>query len=182
MMRKQTILVVFLALMLVGASVFAQSPYRDTPEYSTNDHLVKPMIENSGFDGLLDASRISMNHQMGMGYSSAGGNGYTQGYYMNTIRYRFDAPVDLQLRLGVANNPFKQAYSGPGQGPLNGLLNNAEFFGGADLSWRPADNVLFRISVDRLAPGMYRSPHYGNLFMGGWDGHSYESIRPWDLY
>ncbi len=179
MIQKHLIHIVICLILLVSSTALGQSPYRETVKETTRDHLVQPILQTEKSVGLLDASRVSMNHQVGMGYMSSGGHGYTQGYYLNTIGYRFTAPVTLKLRMGVANNPYAQTSgTGYGQSALGGMLNNAEFFGGADLDWRPADNVLFRISVDKLAPGMYRSGHYGNLFMGGWNGFPYDGYSP----
>ena len=111
--------------------------------------------------GFLDPSRLSMGHQVGMGYTTFGGRGYSQGYYMNTISYRFKAPVVLRTRLGITNNPFASGgYNSPGTTSLGSAFNNAEFFGGADLDWRPKENILFRLSIDKLAPGMYYQGPY----------------------
>lgn len=138
----------------VAVSAMAQSPYRDVRPQTTQDLLRQPMMDKS-FGGILDPSRITMSHQMGMGYSSAGG-GVTQGYYQNTISYRFDAPVLLRLRTGVTNNPFANSgtMSRPGQSALANMFNNAEFFGGADLLWKPKDNVHIKLSFDKMPPGM----------------------------
>jgi hypothetical protein len=153
-------MVLVLSLLLATAA-FSQSPYRDQAQPATRESFTQPVM-NSGIAGLIDPSRITMSHQMGMSYSSAGGNGMTQGYYMNTIQYRFNAPVLLRLRLGATNNPWAQNSAGPGQGGLAGMLQDAEFFGGADLVWKPKDNIHLQLSVDRLPPGLYSMPgRYG---------------------
>ncbi|HEX04048.1 MAG TPA: hypothetical protein ENH10_02690 [Bacteroidetes bacterium] len=148
----------------------AQAPYRDTPQGpSTTETLRQPTIQ-SGLTGLLDPSRFNMGHSIGFGYGSAGGQGVSQGYYMNTLSYRFNAPVMLQLRTGVTNNPF--AASGgmtqPGQSALSSMFNNAEFFGGADLIWKPRDNMRIQISVDRIPAGMGGYRNYYNPWGRGY--------------
>lgn len=111
-----------------------------------------------------------MNHSFGMSYANAGGQGFTQGYYLNSMTYRFNSPVTMRMRLGVTNNPFAQQAEGGTTGAMgmNSLFQNAEFFGGMDLDWRPRDNMLFRLSVDRLPAGMYYSP--------------YSLYNPWGMY
>lgn len=149
--------------------VRAQAPYRDTPTGpSTTETLRQPKLDN-GFTGFIDLSRVQMNHTLGFGYASAGGQGYSQGYYMNTLSYRFNAPVMLRLRTGVTNNPFMASGSmtQPGQSALSSFFNNAEFFGGADVIWKPRDNVRIQLSVDRLPPGYYGyyNPYgFGSIF------------------
>jgi hypothetical protein len=110
-----------------------------------------------------------------MSYMNGGGEGLSQGYYMNSLTYRFDAPVLLRLRTGVTNNPFAQSggMGSPGESALSQLFSEAEFFGGADLLWKPRDNMAIQISVDRMP---------GNMLMGypGMMGYGYRG--PWDYY
>lgn len=161
-MKKRISLGLIFFLMMATTS-FSQTPFRDQPTQTTTGFL-----QQASRMGLLDPSRISMNHQMGMSYSSLGGAGYTQGYYLNTISYRFDAPVMLNLRLGLTNNPFSSSGS---FGTASNLgMGDMEFFGGADLDWRPADNVFVRFSFDRYPAGMYnmnpfsyRNPFYSTV-------------------
>src|SRR5690554_6254948 len=132
-MKYTRVLLGGLLILLFAATAPAQSPYRTTTTPSTRDILRQPDVASAQI-GILDPARITMSHQLGMGYASYGG-GLSQGYYMNTLSYRFDAPVLLRLRTGVTNNPF--AVSGgmtqPGESALSSMLNNAEFFGGADV-------------------------------------------------
>ncbi|MDP8205899.1 MAG: hypothetical protein P9L92_04475 [Candidatus Electryonea clarkiae] len=163
---QRIVFIVF--LVIVGASVlFAQTPYRNSPQSSTRE-----FIDNSytsiPYTGLLDASRLSMGHQIGMNYSSIGGSGLSQGYYLNTLSYQFRAPVSLRLRTGVTNNPYSSGSSYDlNSSPIGNMLENAEFFGGADLDWRPKDNMLFRLSIDKMPAGMYyNNPYASRYWMG----------------
>ncbi|MBZ0265781.1 hypothetical protein K8I28_14055 [bacterium] len=169
---------IFIILLVGNGALFAQSPYRDQPEPS-----VRSVFENpTGFqmNGLLDPSRISMSHSAGMSYMSAGGNGYTQGYYMNTLNYRFSAPLSMNLRLGVTNNPFSNNSSmgSTGFGPS---LGEAEFFGGADLNWRPKENLFIRFSFDKLPPGAYYTGFsgYNGYALPRHDHNRYEAGHGW---
>ena len=161
----KTIVTGCLILAFAGLAL-AQSPYRDTQTPTTREILRQPDYGSASV-GILDPSRISMSHSLGMGYSSAGG-GMSQGYYMNTLSYRFDAPVLLRLRTGITNNPFATsgAMSQPGESALSSMFNNAEFFGGADVLWKPADNVFLKVSVDRVPANIYG---YGYGY-GGYPG------------
>ena len=163
-----------IALML-AISAYGQAPYRDQPQQTTRETITQPVM-NNGFSGVLDPSRISMNQQFGLGYMSSGGRGYTQGYYLNNISYRFNAPLLLQLHLGATNNPFAQATNLPGQSTLTSLLSNAQFFGGADLIWKPSDDMRFQLSFYQM-PATSGYPYgYG---YGYRNAFGYGGLSPW---
>ncbi len=103
-MKKNLIVVIALVLALAFVS-YGQMPRRNAPSGSTSDYLTQPSV-SAMWGGLLNSSRLSMSHSMGMGFSSFGGSGYTQGYYMNQLSYKFSEPLQMNLRLGVTNNPF----------------------------------------------------------------------------
>lgn len=166
-MKRWTLALGALLVVSMAINVSAQSPYRDQTGPSTRESITQPVM-NSGISGLIDPSRLTMNHQIGMGYSSMGGEGYAQGYYLNTMTYRFNAPVLLQLRLGATNNPFAEVSAMPGQSTVASMLQNAEFFGGADLVWKPTENTRFQISIDQVPAGMYSS--YGRYGLGSYYG------------
>ena len=139
-----------------------------------------------GFQGLLDPSRVTMHHQMGMSYSSFGGTGYSQGYYLNTMSYRFNAPVLLNLHMGVTNNPFVQNNS-PGSEGFGPALGDAEFFGGADLNWKPAKNVFVQFSFYQvpgsfyyLNPLSYTNPY--NRSLGAFNSNIFGYRDPFSPY
>jgi len=161
-------------LLIVTVSLgFAQSPFRDKPVETTREYLKNPPIVQ-GFQGLLDPSRITMHQQIGMSYSSYGGSGYTQGYYLNTLSYRFNAPVLLNIHTGVTNNPFSTENS-PGSTSFGPVLGNAEFFGGADLNWKPANNVFVQFSFYKVPGSLF----YNNLF--NYTNPYYRSLGAFDL-
>jgi len=154
---KVTIIVLLLGLAVQTS--FAQSPYRDAKQTTTTEHLRQPVIASNSYNGFIDPSRIKMDHSIGMGYSSMGGQGYSQGYYMNTLSYKFNAPVLLRVRTGVMNNPLQsQGISQPGESALTNMFNSAELFGGADLIWQPKENVFLQISFDRIPGGVWGYP------------------------
>lgn len=178
------ILTVLLSVAVLDGA-YAQAPYRDSKQPTTTEHLRQPDLGygNEGFSGFLDPSRFDMSHSIGMGYMSAGGQGYTQGYYMNTITYRFNAPVIMRLRTGVTNNPYATSGSmtQPGQSALSSMFNNAEFFGGADLLWKPTKNSALMISVNRSPGGiMGMNPFYNHYGMWNRYGMFYDDYDPWN--
>jgi hypothetical protein len=184
MMNRKSVLLVL--SFLIALPVFGQAPYRDYKKPTTRETLRQPQIQSAGL-GILDPSRISMNHSFGMGYSSMGGNGASQGYYMNTISYRFNSPVLLRIRTGIANNSFSNSISQPGQSPMAAMFNDAQLFGGADLLWKPKENIFIKLSFDRAPasmmgyPGGYGygpgSSSYYNGFHNGFYGYGNSLFR-----
>jgi len=170
-----------LSAMLLAFASYGQSPYRETRETTTTEHLRQPIVQHNSYNGFIDPSRIKMDHQMGMGFSSGSGRGYSQGYYMNTISYKFDAPVMLRLRTGITNNPYSSGgMSQPGQSALSNMFNEAELFGGADLVWKPKDNVMLKISIDQVPNAMWGYP--GTYGYNRWPyGSRYHpmTVDPW---
>lgn len=187
-MKLGKVTIAVLLLGLIVCSSFAQSPYRETRQATTTEHLRQPVISQGGYKGFIDPTRFTMDHSIGMGYSSMGGHGFSQGYYMNTLTYKFDAPLMLRVRTGVANNPFQsQGMSQPGQSALSNMFNSAELFGGADLIWKPKENVYLQISVDRIPGGMWGYPGtfgynrfpYGSLYHPMTYDHSMDKQGYW---
>ena len=184
-MRRYHVAAACSMALLIAVSAFGQAPYRDQPQPTTRETIAQPVMEN-GFSGVLDPSRITMSQQFGLGYMSTSGRGYTQGYYLNNISYRFNAPVLLQLHLGATNNPFAQTTNLPGQSTLTSLLNNAQFFGGADLIWKPRDDMRFQLSFYQM-PSSYNYPYgygygYRNAYGYGFSpwGYSNPSMMNFD--
>jgi hypothetical protein len=170
-MRRFFMIVGLSALLSVAVldDVGAQSPYRDTPTNPTTTETLRQPTMETRFAGFIDPLRFDMSHSVGFGYASGSGQATSQGYYMNTLSYRFSAPVMLRLRTGVTNNPFAASGSmtQPGQSSLTSMFNSAEFFGGADLIWKPRDNMRIQISVDRIPAGMYGyNSHYNPYGFG----------------
>lgn len=59
-----------------------------------------PTLSSSAIRGLLDPSRLSMSHTYSMMFSSDGTSGALTGLYLNTLRYRFDAPLLMEVQVG----------------------------------------------------------------------------------
>ncbi len=177
-MRKKRLIPAGLIVLLAVVSAFGQAPYRDQPQTTTREAITQPEVV-SGISGILDPSRLSMSQQFGMSYMSSGGQGFTQGYYLNTISYRFNAPLLLQLHLGAANNPFVQSTPMPGQSAITSLLSNADFFGGADLVWKPRDNMMLQFSFYRMPSSTMANPYGYGYGYGIHPAYGYYGMNPW---
>ena len=75
--------------------------------------------------------------------------------YINSIQYRISDPLLLQLNLGVANIPYNNFQSNSG-------LNDTQFFGGAELQYRPSGSTSLSIGVNVTPAYYYGYPYrYG---------------------
>ncbi len=93
---------------------------------------------NSGVGLLgLDPSRLSMSHSYSMSYMSIGDQGFTQGLYLNTLKYQFAIPLTVSVQWGMANQPFQSGNTSP-------ILQNGFFFSGAQLKYKPSENTVIQ--------------------------------------
>ena len=103
----------------------------------------------------IDMSRFSMSHSYSMSYLSAGGQGITQGLYLNTMSYQFAVPLTLTLQLGMAHSPFQ------GNNTAN-ILQNGFFVSGAQVKYKPTEKTTVQLEFRQMPyqyyPGYYFSP------------------------
>lgn len=105
----------------------------------------------------FDPAKFHMSHSYSMSYFSLGGKGITQGLYLNTMSYQFSDPLLLKLQLGFAHQPFNAF--GNNNTPL---FNNGFFVSGAELTYKPMNNMTLHFQFNRL-PG--QSYYYMNPFL-----------------
>ena len=103
---------------------------------------------NNSFLGFLDPSRLHMSHSVSMSYMSIGGNGMMVNSYVNTLNYQFNENWILTTKLGIMNSPYNSL-------PGNTFLNESEFFGGAELKYKPSEKSVFTIRFEK-------TPYYYN--------------------
>lgn len=111
-----------------------------------------------GLLGLIgfDPAKFHMSHSYSMSYFSMGGKGLTQGLYLNTMSYRFSDPLLLKLQFGFAHQPFNAF------GSNVPLMNNGFFVSGAELTYKPMNNMTLHFQFNRLPSQSY---YYMNPFL-----------------
>jgi|GEM_PF-1959481 len=147
MMMKNIRTVLFLVLLAAG-TLFAQSEGAFGPQPAGHSESA----------GLLDPSRVSVNHAMSF---SAGGPSFSnmrsQSIYSTMFQYRFDAPVVLRLNFDMPlHSTFNSAMN------LNeDNISSMDYFRNmpidASLSWQPAHNLMFTVAV--MKQPYYYSPY-----------------------
>ncbi|MCX6640115.1 MAG: hypothetical protein NTW14_06490 [bacterium] len=149
--------VVVAALLVTVAAAEAQ--FRDTSDLSGMKNYLRSGQNTYGLGvkplGLFDPSRLTFTHSFSSSYMSSGSQGVMQNLFMETIGYRFNAPVTLTLNLGYMNQPYSS------YGP-DGLFQQSAFIGGAAVDWRPRDNMIFHFEVANYpSSGYYGYSPYG---------------------
>ncbi len=112
---------------------------------------------------LFDPSRFFMHQSYSLAMGIGGNNAVSQGMYLNNMTYIFSDKLLLNARLGFTHDPLKL-----GQNEYNSYNALDNIIYGADLTYRPKDNMLFKVSFDKrpiyYSPYSYyyRRPYIGN--------------------
>ncbi|MBN1999040.1 hypothetical protein JW935_15885 [candidate division KSB1 bacterium] len=97
----------------------------------------------------LDPSRLHIDQSYSVGYMSAGGKGFTQGVYLNTMTYDFKAPLKVALQWGIAHQPTF------GMNDTTPMMNNGPFVSGALLQYKPLKNVSIELNYQAVPYSQY---------------------------
>ena len=110
----------------------------------------------------LDPERLHISQSYQMSYMSMGGQGYTQGVYLNTLSYQFSIPMSLSFQWGIAHQPNFGGNDAP-------FLQNGPFISGAQLRYQPKKNLLIQIDYHQVPYGTYDSYWMRRRYrMGRW--------------
>jgi hypothetical protein len=105
--------------------------------------------------GFLNPEKFTMNHNFSMSFMTMGKHNMMLNSFMNTINYKISDPLLLRLNLGLMNTPYN-SFNNP-------TLNNTNFFGGAELFYRPSEKTLIKLGFD-VNPGYYYPGSYYNRY------------------
>ena len=119
---------ILLITLMVITPIVAFAQYKT----SKNEKTITNQLRNLSSAGQnvvgilgLDPSRLHISHSYQMGYMSTGGQGFSQGVYLNTLTYQFTMPVTVAFQWGMAHQP--------GSGNAAPFLQNGLFVSGAQL-------------------------------------------------
>ncbi|MFQ5864318.1 MAG: hypothetical protein ACE5IW_03720 [bacterium] len=104
----------------------------------------------------LNPNKFSMSHSYTLSFTSFGGHSFSQGLYLNTMKYQLSNPLTMYLQIGFLNQPF----GGFGQkSPFESKL----FLSGAGFEFKPSDSFKVQFEFSQ-SPGATYSPYYHNRF------------------
>jgi hypothetical protein len=113
--------------------------------------------------GFINPANFTMNHSFSMSYSSFGSNGIALGVYTNSIGYKFNDKLNIQIDASIVNSPYSTFGSDYSQ-QINGI-----YLSRAQLNYKPSENTSITIQYRQLPYNYnYRySPFWGSGFLGG---------------
>lgn len=101
----------------------------------------------------LDPDRFSMTHSYSLAFMNVGGQGLSQGVYLNTMQYQVSDPLTVSVQWGVTHSPL------PSQGAPD-VLNSGFFVSGASVDYKPSKNFHVGIQYSSYPmQGRYRNPY-----------------------
>lgn len=148
---------IIIGIVLIGlSSLFSQ----DKNAYNTTE---------GESNGLLDPSRLKINHSLTFGAISGGNISglQSQSLYTTMLRYQFAAPVTLNLNFSL---PIHSTFSHT-QNFTSNNLQSLEYFKSipfeVGLSWQPTKNTLIEFNIIKYPQNSFLSPYnsyYNGLF------------------
>ena len=138
-----------IGVLLLCISALTATPRMNDGKLGFRDWLIGGSSPAS-IGGLIDPSRLTVQHNVSFGLASGGGSSMMQSLYTTRFGYRVSDPLTLTLMLGVMNNQFK--------GCANVPASYSNFLGGVALDYRPRHDISIHFEVLR-APGLF---HYSS--------------------
>jgi len=150
--RLKTLILIFMPCLVFGQ-------YKsDTKAVDIATVLRTPVNAGKNAVGILglDPSRLDISQSYSMSYMSLGGQGFSQGMYLNTMTYHFKLPMTLSFQWGIAHQPFAGSNDAP-------FLKNGPFISGAQFKYKPTKNTVIELEYNQNPYG-YGSRYYYDRF------------------
>ncbi|MBT3233019.1 MAG: hypothetical protein HN356_09400 [Calditrichaeota bacterium] len=161
MTKKKTFKILITLTLVLACIVSAYAK----PTYEDNRPSVKDWIggklPNSASLGLIDPSKLTVNHAASFGFSGSGDQSLMQSLYATRLTYKFSNPLTVNLILGVQNSKFNNV---PGINSENALL------GGISLDYRPSKKLHIRLEFQQSPLSTFST--------GGMSGYNSQSLFP----
>ncbi|MFQ5769305.1 MAG: hypothetical protein ACE5HX_02130 [bacterium] len=108
----------------------------------------------------LDPNKFSMSHSYSLSFTTFGGHSFSQGLYLNTMKYQLSNPITMYLQVGFLHQPL-------GDLGQNSLLKNQLFLSGAGLEYKPSENFKLQFEFSQQ-PNLYYSPYSRFYHRNSW--------------
>ena len=140
----------FILILVIPVLSFGQLK-RDTEKVNISNTL-QSGVQNS-LIGFLDPAKFDMDHSFSVSYMSVAGAGLVMNTYLNTINYKFSDQLSVRTKLGIMSSPYNTL-------PNQSYLNNAQFFGGAELLYKPSQNSAISLRFESVPASYYYQQGY----------------------
>jgi hypothetical protein len=154
-MLRHKLAAVILITLIFPSLIFAQLKKQEKVDMAKALTYPTKLQSIVGLIG-LDPNKFSMSHSYSLSFASLGGNSFSQGLYLNTMKYQLSNPITMYLQIGFLNQPF----GGFGQ---TSAFENKLFVSGAGFEFKPSDNFKVQFEYSQRPGAMY-SPYYYNRY------------------
>lgn len=98
--------------------------------------LLRYGLQPQGLVGALglNPDRFHMRQSYSLSYMSGGGQAFSQGVYLNSMRYDISNPLSVSLEWGMLHQPLSAA-------GVNSPFQNGFFLSNASLEYKPSKNL-----------------------------------------
>ena len=155
-MAGKKLIIAVLYFLLLPSFVFGQQKKHEKVDMAKALTYPTKLQSMIGLIG-LDPTKFSMSHSYSLSFTSIGGHSFSQGLYLNTMKYQFSNPLTMYLQVGLLHQPF-------GTFGQTNLSKNELFLSGAGLEYKPSDNFKVQIELSQQ-PNNYYSPYYYSPYL-----------------
>jgi hypothetical protein len=105
----------------------------------------------------LDPTKFSMSQSYSLSFNSVGGNSFSQGLYLNTMKYQLSNPITMYLQIGFLNQPL-------GRVGLKSPYDNKLFVSGAGFEYKPSETFKLQFEFSQTPGTLYNSSYYNSFY------------------
>ncbi len=147
--------IAFVVLTLIVPALASAQLKEQTQPVPFSHLLTAPFSKPQGLIGLLglNPQRFSMQQSYSLSYLSVGGQGFSQGLYLNTMGYRVADNMQVALQWGVMNQPL-------GALGVPGVNQNGFFLSGASLEYKPSRSTALSVQFSSYPTHNYLPYRY----------------------
>lgn len=158
----------WILLFVFSISIVSFCQFKD--QAGKHPNVSDGLIKNSSPSlllGFINPSNFTMKHSYSMSYSMFGNNGIAIGAYTNSMEYKFNDKLNIQLDASIVHSPYS-TFGKNVTDQINGVYINR-----AALNYKPFENFQINVQFNQYPFGY--SPYYNGYsrFMNG--GYSDES-------
>ena len=142
--------------LLAASKSFAQFKRTSEDQPKVSDSFIRPETD-SDLLSFFNTENFKMRQSFSMSYMTMGGQGLSLGMYTNSMMYKLSSKLDVQADVSLQTSPYS-SFGQRLQSSLTGIFLNR-----AEVNYRPSDNMLLRVSYQKLPYGFNSmfSPYAG---------------------
>lgn len=150
--------------LLVTAKSYSQFKRTTDDEPKVSDSFIRPETD-SDLLSFFNPDNFKMRQSFSMSYMTMGGQGLSLGTYTNSMMYKFSNSVDARVDVSLQSSPYSTLDQRLQSSLTGAFLNRAE------INYRPSDNMLLRVSYQKVPFGLNGmfSPYAGLYHGMGYD-------------